>query len=262
MPPSQNPHPLTCPICDAPAAPQGTVDFNRSCEERRGKFLPPTGEPIAYHRCQNCGFCFAPDMYRWPIETFARKVYNDAYAAIDPDYLTDRPQSNAHALLEIFPDFFPKGRHLDYGGGNGALSRTLKKVGWNTTTYDPFNDPAIDPRNLGSFDLITAFEVFEHVPDIAALLETMSDVLRARGLIFFTTLLSDGEIAPGQPLTWWYAAPRNGHISLFTRRSLTLLADYYGFAFTSLSPNTHIFSRLPAPAWADHPTTKRLLALT
>jgi hypothetical protein len=34
----------------------------------------------------------------------------------------------------------------------------------------------------------------------------------------FSTLLSDGNIKLGQKLTWWYASPRNGHISLFSRR--------------------------------------------
>lgn len=249
-----------CPVCDGRSRPHDVVDFNRSCEESRGKYLPLSGEPIYYARCQDCGFCFAPEMLRWPLETFARKVYNEGYAEIDPDYLTARPKANADVMLQLFPDFAPKGRHLDYGGGNGAVSNQLAQAGWNTVSYDPFANPDIDPMNLGSFDLITAFEVFEHVPDIAAILATLSDVLRTRGMLMFTTLLSDGAILTNQRLTWWYAAPRNGHISLFTRQSLTLLAEIYGFRFTSLSANTHLFVRDQPPAWADHPITRQMLA--
>jgi hypothetical protein len=40
--------------------------------------------------------------------------------------------------------------------------------------------------------------------------------------VLFSTLLSDGEIVRGRPLRWWYAAPRNGHISLFSAQSLRL----------------------------------------
>ena len=240
----------TCPICGDCARPHDVVDFNKSCEEARGAFLPLSGEPVYYDRCRGCGFCFAPAMCRWPIATFSEKVYNDGYAAIDPDYLERRPRSNAEALATMFPDFVPQGRHLDYGGGNGTLSRSLRQHGWNSVSYDPFADPGVDPAELGSFDLISAFEVFEHVPDIGAVLETLSAALRERGIIFFTTLLSDGAIKPNERLVWWYAAPRNGHISLFTRQSLSLLAERFGFVFASMSPGTHLFLRGAAPDWA------------
>ncbi|MBK8162864.1 MAG: hypothetical protein IPK65_06910 [Gammaproteobacteria bacterium] len=32
------------------------------------------------------------------------------------------------------------------------------------------------------------------------------------------------SIAPRQRITWWYALPRNGHISLFSKQSLAVLA--------------------------------------
>ena len=72
----------------------------------------------------------------------------------------------------------------------------------------------------GSFDLVTAFEVFEHVPDIDILFTDLQSLVKAEGLILFSTLLSDGEIGRDRPLSWWYASPRNGHISLFSAQSL------------------------------------------
>ena len=240
---------LDCAICTAPARAFDVVDFNKCCEEARGKRLPLSGAPLYYYRCDGCGFCFAPEMAAWPAETFAEKVYNDGYGEIDPDYREARPLGNASYLLTLFPDFTPR-RHLDYGGGNGLLSRTLKKAGWNTTSYDPFVDTTVDPDALGSFDLVSAFEVFEHVPDVNALLETLAYSMRENGILLFSTLVSDGAIVPDGRLTWWYASPRNGHISLFSTASLAALADKFEFGFTSLSANLHVFSRSTLPEWA------------
>jgi hypothetical protein len=52
-------------------------------------------------------------------------------------------------------------------------------------------------------------------------------------------------------LIWWYAAPRNGHISLFSRESLARLGAKQGLNFGSLIPDPHVFWR-GAPAWAGH----------
>ena len=107
------------------------------------------------------------------------------------------------------------------------------------------------PDSLGAFDLITAYEVFEHVPDVDALMATIASLLQPGGMVLFTTLLSDGQISADQRLTWWYAAPRNGHISLFSRRSLGLLTAKHGFQFGSFSDGFHALWRTP-PVWAAH----------
>ncbi len=64
--------------------------------------------------------------------------------------------------------------------------------------------------------------------------------------------MSDGQVLPGRPLTWWYAAPRNGHVSLFSARSLGLLAARQGWATASFSADIHLFWRGDFPAWARH----------
>jgi len=67
-------------------------------------------------------------------------------------------------------------------------------------------------------------------------------------LVLFSTRARDGSILPSGRDNWWYAAPRNGHISLFSTKSL-LLADKYGLGFRSFSETTHCFySKLPS--WA------------
>lgn len=93
--------------------------------------------------------------------------------------------------------------------------------------------------------------MFEHVPDATRLIADLVSLLADDGLIYFSTLLSEGQVVPGQRLGWWYAAPRNGHISLYTRKSLTLLGARHGLGFGSFTANLHAYWRR-VPAWAQH----------
>lgn len=241
----------SCPVCGGRTQALDVVDFNKSCEEARGKFLPLSGVPIYYFMCDACGFSFSPEIYQWSFEDFERYIYNDEYKAVDPDYSAVRPTANAKGLQSMFGVNGAGIRHLDYGGGDGFLSRALVASGWDSTSYDPFVDHSTHIETLGKFKLITVFEVFEHVPDVHALVSNLSLLIEEDGLIIFTTLLSDGQLAPAQRITWGYASPRNGHISLFSQKSLGVLAASQGFQFQSFSEGIHVFWKVP-PKWAAH----------
>lgn len=240
-----------CPICAGTAVAHDVVDFNKSCVEGSGTFLPLAGIPIYYYLCQGCGFCYAPEMYAWSTDEFAQRVYNDAYTQVDPDWIEARPRGNAQHLQEVFGAAGRTIRHLDYGGGIGLLSDLLQGAGWNSRSYDPFVDRDVDPKSLGRFDLVTSFEVFEHVPDAPRLIDDLAALVSDDGLVYFSTLVTETSIAPHQRLTWWYAAPRNGHISLYTRSSLATLGARQGFRFGSITSNLHAYWRT-VPDWAAH----------
>lgn len=55
------------------------------------------------------------------------------------------------------------------------------------------------------------------------------------GLVIASTLLQP----PNATLDWWYAAPRNGHLTLHTAESLSILWSKAGLTFTLHSPNLH-----------------------
>ena len=244
-------HAPPCPVCQSATRLLDVVDFTKSCEELRGKYYVPIGFAIYYALCQSCHFCFAPAMHQWTPEDFKRHVYNDDYVIFDPDYREIRPNAQANLLLTNFQDIAPHRTHLDYGSGNGSLSARLRAHGWASTAWDPFSGQTPPIHTLGTFDLITAFEVFEHVPDLAGLMDHLSRLATEHSLILFSTALSDGHIHPTKRLDWWYAAPRNGHISLFSRQSLAHLAARAHFNYVSLSDNFHIFFK-NLPAWARH----------
>jgi hypothetical protein len=243
---------VACPVCGGSSAWLDAVDFNKSCEEINGVFLPPSGALVQYAVCEVCGFCFAPAMHQWSPGRFKAEVYNEAYEDVDPEYMGVRAINNAGFVSKLIPNARDLIRHLDYGGGDGFFSQLLSDSGWPASSHwDPYSDNCLTLPQPGSQNFITAFEVFEHVSDVHGLMRELSTLLARPGVILFSTLLSDGHIQCGKRLEWWYAAPRNGHISLFSKMSLEHLASQYGFHFGSFSPGMHVMCR-GVPDWARH----------
>jgi hypothetical protein len=240
-----------CPICAGRCAFAFEVDFNKSCEERGGRFLRPSGIAVRYVNCAACGFCFAPSLHGWSREEFALRICNDDYILVDPDYRERRPRVHADHLIALF-GARPQGiAHLDYGGGQGLMSDMLRDSGWRSTSYDPFAGEATDISSLGKFDLVTAYEVFEHVPDVRGLARDLAALVKDEGIVHFSTMLTDGKLSSDAAAAWWYASPRNGHIRLDSRDALFYLAHNEGLNFASFSPNLHAFWRT-IPPWASH----------
>lgn len=239
-----------CKCCESQASLFGVCDFNKNCEEHRGVHLPLSGIPIYYYRCPKCGFIFTRQFDLATEEEFKQRIYNDAYVTVDPDYAVIRPRANANTLAKQFAGSKESLRILDYGGGNGELAHSLREQGFNATTYDPFV-PEFSARPGESFDLIVAFEVMEHVPEPLLTLRDMDSFLdKNGGLILFSTLLVPAEIEKVK-MDWWYIAPRNGHISIFSQAGLGVLLRKCGLQLASASPGLHFGCR-SVPNFATH----------
>ena len=242
---SSAPPQRTCKCCGGAALLFGMVDFNKNCEERRGLRLPPTGVPIPYHRCTRCGFVFTAALDRFSRQDFLDHIYNGEYLKVDPDYIEHRPLATAQG----FAAAFARQRDicvLDYGGGNGRCAQALRSAGLtDVATYDPFV-PQFAARPARQFDCILCTEVLEHSDRPVDTFKDMISFLRPDGLILFSTLLQPPDIAT-RGVTWWYLAPRNGHISLFTHAALEAILRPLGFNCRSLAPSIHLaWSRVPA----------------
>src|ERR1700722_3401805 len=179
--------PAECKICAGPSPLFGVVDFQKSCIEAQGKRLALSGCPVYYRRCQNCGFVFTPAFDERDFAAFRKYIYNDGYIVVDPDYAALRPAGHAKLIAGSFPDARSSIRILDYGGGEGLLASRLRDEGFSATTFDPFS--SFDNLPGEKFDLITSFEVMEHVPSPQQTVATMVKLLEPQGVILFSTLV-------------------------------------------------------------------------
>ncbi len=239
-----------CKCCGAMATRYGVVDFHKNCEIYRCNALfGVSGVPIYYYRCPACRFIFTTAFDQFTHDDFQRYVYNEEYPLIDPDYQHTRPRYNASILCNLFSACKPA-TILDYGCGNGLLAQTLREAGFpRVDTYDPFV-AHFSARPAERYDCVVCFEVIEHSTDPLQTLTDIDGFVKDNGMIFLLTLVQPADIDQ-QGLNWWYAGPRNAHISLHSNTSLECLARRLGMRFGSFNESYHLLFR-QVPAFATH----------
>jgi hypothetical protein len=215
---------IPCKICRRPAEFFDTVDFQKCVG---GYPFGPSGVHVSWYRCDFCGFLFTSFFDDWSHQDFSRFIYNDDYNLVDPDYISKRPQAMAGMLAHHLAGQ-EDARILDYGAGRGLLAENMTGLGFrHMESYDPFSLP---DRPAGKFDIITCCEVIEHSTSPAREIEDMRSMLRDGGCIVLSESLQPPDIGHVR-CNWWYAAPRNGHVSTFTDRTFAVLAVELGLIF-------------------------------
>jgi 2-polyprenyl-3-methyl-5-hydroxy-6-metoxy-1,4-benzoquinol methylase len=101
-----------------------------------------------------------------------------------------------------------------------------------------------DIKDDSKFELLTAFEVFEHLENPLSEIEKM---LQYSDSILFSTLLQ-----PKRELKsvndWWYFAPETGqHISFYTKQSLLIIAKRFGLNLYTNGWDLHLLTTKKLP---------------
>lgn len=148
-------------------------------------------------RCSNCGFVFAT---RRPTDEELSAHYNN-YSR--NDYLSPITIKRYHEILDRFEAVRSTNRLLDVGCGIGYFLDVAKQRGWEVYGTE-YTDKAIeicaakgitmhkgvlDPKNYPaeSFDVITSFEVIEHINQPNPEIANMASLLRKGGYLYITT---------------------------------------------------------------------------
>lgn len=229
-----------CKCCGTSAALDGYADFDRDCYGFNAKRSQIRGIPIPYYRCLACEFAFTDAFDEWSPEDFKANIYNDEYELFDPNYASIRPKRTAELVQHLARS--RNIRILDYGSGNGLTAGLLRDSGYkNVTEYDPFHGDATKPSQ-GGFDLVLCIEVAEHVTQPIALFAELGQYVSPQGIILLST--KDMSAVPGRWSDDWYVAPRNGHISFYTSRTLQLLANSMGRRHHQLDGFRHLLMPL------------------
>jgi hypothetical protein len=250
LPPMRIEPPIpSCPVCGAEARAYAEVDFNKSCSSQGAELFPFANHPVGYAQCSQCQYTFAPAFLKWSEAEFSRWIYNDKYFLADPDYAELRPEESAMSLTNLVGVHRATIRHLDLGGGDGQLAARLNTMGWRSVSYDPFANRDVALASLGRFELITLIAVLEHAPDPHLIMRTLMPLLETNGLVVISTGAFDKHVAEGN-LDWPYAAPRAGHIGLYTKKSVAALAARYGLRHFASESSWHILTTATPPQWA------------
>jgi SAM-dependent methyltransferase len=225
------------------------ICFSSSLEEIGSKSGVLRGDRFSLLRCSTCGYAFVANPLLDYGAIYSEEYYRGAGADHSIDYLFElsHPELTIRQyewrgilkVVESMVPLSPSTRWLDFGCGNGGLVRYLREEkncqavgyehGWIRSRAVeagiPFLNTEIE-QNRGSFDIVSAIEVLEHVVDPLAELRLIRSLLKPGGLFFYTT----GNAAPHRNdlLNWHYFVP-DIHISLYEPGTLRTALRAAGF---------------------------------
>lgn len=190
-----------------------------------------------FYECVNCGFIQTDE----PV--WLKEAYTDAISTMDTGIFIRNRKFAAIVPIIISIYFNKTKKFLDFGAGYGILVRMMRDKGFDYYWQDEYCEN-IFARQYGlttnlsaKFELLTAFEVFEHLENPKLELEKM--------LKFSDSILFSTNIIPRTNIeNWWYLSPETGqHIALYSLKSLKVLGEQYNLNFYSNGHNFHLFTK-------------------
>jgi hypothetical protein len=196
-----------------------------------------------YFRCESCGFVRADE----PV--WLAEAYSEALSSLDVGAVSRNLRGACLAGAVIRRFFEQDGRFVDYGAGAGLFVRLMRDAGFDFRWADKFATNVFAKgfeaeSGSGKHEMLTAFEVFEHLEDPVAELERM--LAWSRNILFSTVLLPPDAPGPGK---WWYYGLEHGqHVAFYTPAALRALAERFGL-WTCSAGELHLLSARPVSAW-------------
>jgi len=228
---------IDCPICNG---------------NRFTKLFKKHGEPFV--RCNYCSLVIINP----------RPVYDDVIDTYDEDYSTgyikkaDKKIQRAKRWTKAVQKYgVKKGRWLDVGCSAGFIIKAVEELGFEGHGVDvekhgvEFAKNNLGLKNIyhgileeqkypnGYFDVISAYDVIEHVPDLNSFIAELKRILSPDGVIDIRTP-DIGHWAVPKKLKNWNAILPSEHLYYFDKRTLPL-----AFARHDLKLIKHMFNFKP-----------------
>ena len=196
---------------------------------------------IKYFNCGICGFIQTEEPF------WLEEAYSDAINYSDIGLLKRNIDLLNPTKAIIKFQFNKNEKFVDYGAGYGVFVRMMRDAGFDFYWSDKYCDnlfakdfEAADAKTDSSkYEMLTAYEVFEHLEDPVKETEEM---LKYSDSIMFSTYLLPSHNP--KPCEWWYYTPDHGqHISIYTKQSLKILGERFNLHLYSNGKNIHLLSK-------------------
>jgi SAM-dependent methyltransferase len=243
-----------CPVCDA----NNTKIYLDSPEhEMQPSMIGSSRQrlgPGRILRCQKCGFGFRQ------LRSSPRQLA-ELYQKMDPSVyeseLTGRKKT-ASRHLEIVSQFVFGRRLLDVGCASGLFLSLAQTAGWEVSGVEPNQKLCAAAEKLvgakgavqcsdlegaeltAGFDVLTLWDVLEHVPKPQVFLSACRRLLRADGFLFLNVPDLNSKEARLLGRRWPLLLPE--HLNYFTRESLAICAEQSGFRVLRFTSRKASFS--------------------
>jgi 2-polyprenyl-3-methyl-5-hydroxy-6-metoxy-1,4-benzoquinol methylase len=222
-------------------------------------------------RCKQCELVFVANP---PEEKELARLYSfDAgyHAKLERDSIsTAFHRREADLNLRVLQQHADPGRLLDIGCSTGLFLAAAGKAGWHAQGLEYSADSSQVARDVhgldvktgalqagmyspGSFDVITMWDVIEHLPDPSNTLKLIPQILKPGGLLVLKTPNVDGlypraSLRVARRLDFWGHAEPPGHLFQFSASTLQKMASQAGLQTVALHhqriPISYSFGRV------------------
>lgn len=189
---------------------------------------------VKYFRCLDCNYLFTENPY------WLEEAYNSSINLSDTGILRRNIYYSKAAAILIFFYFDYRKKFLDYAGGYGIFTRLMRDIGFDFYWHDDYTQNLLArgfEMKDNNYELITAFEVFEHFEN--PIIEVKKILNYSDNILFSTQTIS--EKIPS--LDWWYYGFEHGqHISFYSKKTFERMANILGLKYSCLG-ELHLLSK-------------------
>ncbi|HET7091235.1 MAG TPA: class I SAM-dependent methyltransferase [Anaerolineae bacterium] len=198
-------------------------------------------------QCTHCGLVYANPRLD------GSDILESYVAVEDPLYQEEREgrvltfERHLRPLEKLKP---PPGRLLDVGAYTGVFVEIAARHGWDAVGLEPSHWAVHEARNQGLpmiegtlesadlprawYDVITLWDVIEHLTDPHAAIRRCHSLLKPGGLLVVHTMDIDSPFARLMGARWPWLMEM--HLYFFSRRTLTAMLERSGFAVLRAEP--------------------------
>lgn len=152
-----------------------------------------------------------------------------------------------HWKRETIEKYKSTGLILDFGCGTGEFLHTMQNSGWTIAGVEPSDIARSKAENLtnqklynslalaASFDVVTAWHVVEHVPDLMSTISSLKKLLKKDGMLFIAVPNFQSPDGVTYFEHWaGFDVPR--HLWHFSKKSMSMLLESVGLKLLDTKP--------------------------